>query len=526
LALDQERPAAAKEEGMQSFARMPQSGQRASRPQGREAVPRAFLQAPQQLSRAACACGGTCPRCTGTGVMQTRLAPAEAPRRLEQVIARNGDTSTHGLAPGIGSAATAASRLPSSAPSPGSHLRLALQREADTTAMSAEGEEVPELSGLGPQAAADNPEDPDAALASIERGAPFESNGEEAPAPEEETGGVQTKAASAAPRERVSPDAVLDRLGTGQPLPTSLRGDMEHAFGQDFGDVRVHADSGAGALATTLGAHAFTVGEHIAFAPGRFHPHNSDATRLVAHELTHVVQQRHGLAGAILRRGIGEPGDVYEQEAERMADRISAKPDFVAERKSATAGGASAGALQLFSGTAAAAYAKKWALSTNPTYLRFDDDCTNFVSQSMKAGGWTYIFGSDVCDERKSDSVWWFEKDKCYRPVISNVHASFTWGGAQNFFKFVSGSGRATGPGGKISDLEPGDVLQRDHGDGKMHHSMVVTKKGTTTIDGNDIVQIWLSYHTNDTEDRAFWGPKGILEDTTPGWKYFAWKIK
>ena len=510
---------------MQSFARAPRAAKRTSNPQHREAAPRSFLHAPQRLNRAACACGGTCPHCRGAAGVQTRLASGEAPRQFEQAIVR--DDRTSALGPGPGSAATTESRPPSAILSSGSHSRLALQREADTTAVSEEGEEVPELSEPGAQAAADNPEDPDAALASIEQGAPFASGDEEEPAPEEETDGVQAKAASAAPREPVSPGAVLDRLGTGQPLPISLRGDMEQAFGHDFSDVRVHADSEAGALAATLGAHAFTVGEHIAFAPGRFRPHNSDARRLVAHELTHVVQQRHGLAGAILRRGIGEPGDVYEQEAERMADRISAKPDFVAERNSAQAGGAGAGAgaLQLFSGTAAAAYAKKWALSTNPAYLRFDDDCTNFVSQSMEAGGWTYIYGSDVCDERKSDSVWWFEKDKCYRPVISNVHASFTWGGAQNFFKFASASGRATGPGGKISDLAPGDVLQRDHGDGKMHHSMVVTKKGTETIDGKSMVQIWLSYHTNDTEDRKFWGPTGILEDTTAGWKYYAWKI-
>src|SRR3954468_9307115 len=62
---------------MQSFARMPQSqsAQRASRPQGREAVPRASLYAPQQLSRKTCACGGSCSRCSGETRAATSLQP-------------------------------------------------------------------------------------------------------------------------------------------------------------------------------------------------------------------------------------------------------------------------------------------------------------------------------------------------------------------------------------------------------------------------------------------------------------------
>ena len=59
-----------------------------------------------------------------------------------------------------------------------------------------------------------------------------------------------------------------------------------------------------------------------------------------------------------------------------------------------------------------------------------------------------------------------------------------------------------------------------------MHHSMVVTKKDTDTVNDKLIRQIWLSYHTNDTLDKKFWGPDGILDKTPEGWKYYAWRMK
>jgi hypothetical protein len=69
---------------------------------------------------------------------------------------------------------------------------------------------------------------------------------------------------------------------------------METRFGADFGDVRVHADASAERSARSVSAHAYTVGPHIAFAPGRYAPHTSAGRRLLAHELAHVVQQRSG----------------------------------------------------------------------------------------------------------------------------------------------------------------------------------------------------------------------------------------
>ena len=430
-------------------------------------------------------------------------------------------------------------------PSPSGSSSIAIQRMSATTAISVDGEELPQLSAPSGQGSSENVEDPDLALADIENGAPFKGTqadsgprrGDRSRQPNDEDGAVQTAFDSNTMAvNSVLPSAVLAQFGSGQPLSRPLRKQMENGFGHDFSGVRVHTDAQADLLNRALGAHAFTVGEHIAFAAGRYHPGTSGTLRLAAHELTHVLQQRRGLSGSILCEGIGHPGDAYEREAEQMADRISAQPSATRDKKrvTPTSGPADTSALQLFSGSSAAAYAKKWATGTNPAYLRFGDDCTNFVSQAMEAGGWTQITGSNICDLRKTDSVWWFKRGACVNwkrailyPFAGNpaVDASYTWGGAQNFFNFLKASGRGT-PAKSVNELDIGDVVQRDHGDGQMHHSMVVTEKGPAFINGAPKTQIKLSYHTNDTLNRNFLGPGGIKNSTPRTWNYYPWKIK
>ena len=231
-------------------------------------------------------------------------------------------------------------------------------------------------------------------------------------------------------------------------------------------------------------------------------------------------------------REIGvDPVDAYEVEAERMADRFVSHPMPDTKPGEHVQAGITRSpvAVQLFSKGTAVSYARKWALGTNPAYGdRFDNDCTNFVSQTMEAGGWSQIVGADRCDDRKKDSVWWFKRDGCPRRILSNIHASHTWGGADNFFRFLKVSGRGTSVS-NVSDLEEGDVLQRDHGDGTIHHTTVVTRRGDADaeIGGSTtrIRQMWLSYHTNDNLDRPFWGKGGFHETSEPGWKYHGWKI-
>lgn len=87
----------------------------------------------------------------------------------------------------------------------------------------------------------------------------------------------------------------------GQPLASDLQARMEQRLGHDFGNVRIHVDSRAAESARAIGANAYTHGDHIVFARGRFQPGTADGLRLMGHELAHVVQQSRGDATGIQR---------------------------------------------------------------------------------------------------------------------------------------------------------------------------------------------------------------------------------
>ncbi|KAF5437056.1 protein of unknown function (DUF4157) [Candidatus Methanophagaceae archaeon] len=93
--------------------------------------------------------------------------------------------------------------------------------------------------------------------------------------------------------------------GGGQPLPESTRAFFEPRFGYDFSRVRAHTDAQAAETAQTLNARAFTMGHDIVFGAGQYVPGTSEGRRLMAHELTHVVQQQ-GKFLKIQRRGASD----------------------------------------------------------------------------------------------------------------------------------------------------------------------------------------------------------------------------
>lgn len=85
----------------------------------------------------------------------------------------------------------------------------------------------------------------------------------------------------------------LDRLAAGgQPLSEELRSLLEPRFGRDLGDVRIHLDAEAAGAAHELEAQAFTRGQHVFFGAGYFEPHTAEGRWLMAHELTHTLQQK------------------------------------------------------------------------------------------------------------------------------------------------------------------------------------------------------------------------------------------
>lgn len=115
--------------------------------------------------------------------------------------------------------------------------------------------------------------------------------------------------------------------GGGTPLDTGTRSTMEAAFGQSFEDVRVHTDERASKSAEAVGANAYTVGNDVVFRSGHFDTSSATGQRTLAHELTHVVQQRSGpVDGAEAPGGIrlSDPGDRFERAAESSADQVMA----------------------------------------------------------------------------------------------------------------------------------------------------------------------------------------------------------
>lgn len=115
----------------------------------------------------------------------------------------------------------------------------------------------------------------------------------------------------------------------GRPLDADVRVDMEQRLGHDFGDVRVHDDGAAAASAQAVNAHAYTVGSNIVFQRDRYDPGSPEGKTTLAHELTHVVQQRSGPVDGTAAAGgikVSDPSDRFEREAAANADRVMAGP--------------------------------------------------------------------------------------------------------------------------------------------------------------------------------------------------------
>lgn len=124
---------------------------------------------------------------------------------------------------------------------------------------------------------------------------------------------VQCHAAGAVAADDVHAHAARGTAGAGEQLPFLDR--IQASFGpHDVRGVVAHTDGAAASAATAIGATAFATGNHVAFA-------GAPDLHTAAHEAAHVVQQR---AGVHLKGGVGEVGDVYEQHADAVADRVVA----------------------------------------------------------------------------------------------------------------------------------------------------------------------------------------------------------
>ena len=178
-----------------------------------------------------------------------------------------------------------------------------------------------------------------------------------APAPSAVTGApLRIQRCAGRPTGQIEAPVSVDQAlaSPGRPLEPALRQDMEQRFGHDFSQVRVHTGTAAEQSARGVNAHAYTVGRNIVFAAGRFAPWTNEGRRLLAHELTHVVQQAHSPSRRIQR-------DTHDPPLMKPAPGPQQHQEYEIERRwkqlKAAAGGFSALAGWISAGDAVVALA-------------------------------------------------------------------------------------------------------------------------------------------------------------------------
>jgi hypothetical protein len=146
----------------------------------------------------------------------------------------------------------------------------------------------------------------------------------------------------------------------------------------------------------------------------------------------------------------------------------------------------------------------------NPTYAPatfLNDDCTDFISQALYAGGWTFKQGL-----KWIHNYWWFEF------VWPHLYTD-TWTQARSWADFVQLSGRGS-MAGYVSDLQLGDILQfGTQNDGSIGHSMIVTKRDSF---GN----VWLTYHSVNELNRPFWDLYTEQKKIYPRITFYGWRLQ
>ena len=126
------------------------------------------------------------------------------------------------------------------------------------------------------------------------------------------------------PDGRAHPDieaTIAQTRGSGGHLEARTRDTVAPALGDSLADVRVHTDDTADALTRSVSARAFTTGSDLYFAQGEYTPGTHGGDQLLAHELSHVVQQRGAPTSGPLV--VSQPGDALETEADQAADELA-----------------------------------------------------------------------------------------------------------------------------------------------------------------------------------------------------------
>jgi hypothetical protein len=130
----------------------------------------------------------------------------------------------------------------------------------------------------------------------------------------EEEEKVQMKGEAIASAGMTVPSSVNKAINSGgHPLDRSTKDFMEHRFGYDFANVQIHNDPLANQSSQEINALAYTQGNHVIFAPGQYQPDTNAGKRLLAHELTHVIQQNNQAVHNIYRAP-DDGGDKFKRK--------------------------------------------------------------------------------------------------------------------------------------------------------------------------------------------------------------------
>jgi hypothetical protein len=106
-------------------------------------------------------------------------------------------------------------------------------------------------------------------------------------------------------------------------MSDSVKSEMESGFGHDFGNVRLHTNSNAVQMSKDMNAQAFTHGNDVYFNENKYDPNSTDGKRLLAHELTHTVQQGGGVKKKMCRRRAVENAKIRSMaKKERLKDWV------------------------------------------------------------------------------------------------------------------------------------------------------------------------------------------------------------
>lgn len=127
--------------------------------------------------------------------------------------------------------------------------------------------------------------------------------------------------------------AINSRRGYGGALDEGMAAKAGGAMGHDFSDVNVHTDTTADTLARSVGARAFTTGNDIFFREGEYQPQSQHGQSLLAHELTHVVQQGAAAPSVQGKMTVNDPDDAFEAEADQVADAVMNQPAPVQQQE-------------------------------------------------------------------------------------------------------------------------------------------------------------------------------------------------